>query len=120
MVASLLKSEVSIGEPDAKHLQQIIEKFPENVPLDGHCSSIYRNRQMARVERLRKLERLLTASRDIGRGRRIFFGEVGAIRSGHETYSGVQGENTADAVTLVTGPKAEVRIPRKQVVSMKP
>ena len=118
---------------------------------------------------MRKLEPLLAAGGDIGRGRRIFFGEkvacyschtignqgghvgpdltgVGAIRSGHdileaivfpsasfvpgfeiynvetksETFAGVRGEDTADAVSLVTGPHAEVRIPRKQIVSIKP
>jgi len=71
---------------------------------------------------------------------------VGAIRSGHdileaivfpsasfvpgfeiynvetraETFSGVRGQDTADAITLVTGPHAEIRIPRKQIVSIKP
>lgn len=32
----------------------------------------------------------------------------------------MRGEDTKDAVTLVTGPTAEIRIPRKQIVSMKP
>jgi putative heme-binding domain-containing protein len=112
---------------------------------------------------------MLSAGGDVGRGRRIFFGEkvacyschtignqgghvgpdltaVGAIRSGHdlleaivfpsasfvpgfeifnvetktEMYSGVRGEDTPDAVTLITGPHAEVRIPRKQVITIKP
>jgi hypothetical protein len=35
-------------------------------------------------------------------------------------YSGVRGEDTVDSVSLVTGPHAEIRIPRKQIVSMKP
>jgi len=118
---------------------------------------------------LRKLEPLLTAGGDIGRGRRIFFGDkvacsschtigaegghvgpdltaVGAIRSGHdlleavvfpsasfvpghevylvetpeETYSGVRGESTSDALVLITGPHAEIRIPRNKIKSMKP
>ena len=170
MVAGLLKSKVSIGEPDAKRLQQIVEKYPEGVrtaarPLLAHLEQL----QKARIERLRKLEPLLAAGGDIGRGRRVFYGEkvacyschtignqgghvgpdltaVGAIRSGHdileaivfpsasfvpgfeiynvetkmEMYSGVRGEDTPDAVTLVTGPHAEIRIPRKQIVSIKP
>jgi len=170
MVQALLKSSVSIGEPDAKRLQEILGKYPENVrsaarPLLAHLEEL----QKARIERLRKLEPLLAAGGDVGRGRRIFFGEkvacynchtignqgghvgpdltgVGAIRSGHdileaivfpsasfvpgfeiynvetrtETYSGVRGEDTTDMVTLVTGPHAEIRIPRKQIVSMKP
>jgi len=170
MTAALLKSSVSIGEPDAKRLQEILDKYPDSVraaarPLLAHLQEL----QKARIERLRRLEPLLAAGGDIGRGRRIFFGEkvacyschtignqgghvgpdltgVGAIRSGHdileaivfpsasfvpgfeiynvetktETFSGVRGEDTADAVSLVTGPHAEVRIPRKQIVSMKP
>src|SRR6185436_2504722 len=119
--------------------------------------------------RLQKLEPMLAAGGDIGRGRRVFFGEkvacyhchtignqgghvgpdltaVCAIRSGHdileaivfpsasfvpgfeifnvetktEMYAGVRGDDTADSVSLVTGPHAEIRIPRKQVLSIKP
>ena len=170
MVMALLKSRVSIGEPDAKRLQEILEKYPDDVrvaarPLMAHLQEL----QKARIGRLQKLEPLLAAGGDIGRGRRIFFGEkvacynchtignqgghvgpdltgVGAIRSGHdileaivfpsasfvpgfeiynvetkaESFSGVRGDDTADAVSLVTGPHAEVRIPRKQIISMKP
>jgi len=170
MTAALLKSSVSIGEPDAKRLQEILDKYPDSVraaarPLLARLQEL----QKARIQRLRKLEPLLAAGGDIGRGRRIFFGEkvachschtignqgghvgpdltgVGAIRSGHdileaivfpsasfvpgfeiynvetkaETFAGVRGEDTADAVSLVTGPHAEVRIPRKQIVSIKP
>jgi putative heme-binding domain-containing protein len=170
MTAALLKSSVSIGEPDAKRLQEILDKYPDSVrtaarPLLARLQEL----QKARIERLRKLEPLLAAGGDIGRGRHIFFGEkvacyschtignqgghvgpdltgVGAIRSGHdileaivfpsasfvpgfeiynvetkaETFAGVRGEDTADAVSLVTGPHAEVRIPRKQIVSIKP
>lgn len=170
MVAALLKSSVSIGEPDAKRLQDILENYPDNVrtaarPLLAHLQEL----QKARIVRLRQLVPLLSAGGDVGRGRRIFFGEkvgcynchtigrqgghvgpdltgVGAIRSGHdileaivfpsasfvpgfeiynvetrtETYSGVRGQDTPDAISLVTGPHAEVRIPRKQIVSIKP
>ena len=170
MVSALLKSSVSIGEPDAKRLQEILDKYPPAVrtaarPLLARLQEL----QKARIERLRQLDPLLSASGDIGRGRRVFFGEkvacyhchtignqgghvgpdltaVGAIRSGHDileaivfpsasfvpgfeiynvetksdTYSGVRGEDTPDAITLVTGPHAEIRIPRKQIVSIKP
>lgn len=170
MVAALLKSPVSIGEPDAKRLQAILEKYPDEVRIAARpLLARLRELQEARIQRLRKLEPLLAAGGDVGRGRRIFFGEkvacynchtighqgghvgpdltaVGAIRSGHdileaivfpsasfvpgfeiynvetktETYSGVIGQETPDAITLVTGRHAEVRIPRKQIVSMKP
>lgn len=170
MVAALLNSKVSIGEPDAKRLQEVLDKYPDAVrtaarPLLAHLEQLQKNR----VERLRKLEPLLALGGDIGRGRRIFFGEkvacyschtigkqgghvgpdltaVGAIRSGHdileaivfpsasfvpgfeiynvetksERYAGVRGDDTADSVSLVTGPHAEIRIPRKQVLSIKP
>jgi putative membrane-bound dehydrogenase-like protein len=170
MVSALLKSPVSIGEPDAKRLQEILEKYSGSVraaarPLLAHLEEL----QRARIARLRTLEPLLAAGGDVGRGRRVFFGEkvacyhchtigrqgghvgpdltaVGAIRTGHdileaivfpsasfvpgfeiynvetkaEMFSGVRGEDTKDAVSLVTGPNAEIRIPRKQIVSMKP
>jgi putative heme-binding domain-containing protein len=170
MVAALATSKVSIGEPDAKRLQQILETYPEEVrsaarPLLVHLEQL----QKARIQRLRNLEPMLSAGGDVGRGRRIFFGEkvacyschtignqgghvgpdltaVGAIRSGHdlleaivfpsasfvpgfeifnvetktEMYSGVRGEDTPDAITLVTGPHAEVRLPRKQILTIKP
>jgi len=170
MVGALLKSQVTIGEPDAKRLQEILEKYPQDVrnaasPLLTRLQEL----QKARIERLRQLEPLLSAGGDIGRGRRVFFGEkvacyhchtignkgghvgpdltaVGAIRSGHDileaivfpsasfvpgfeiynvetktdTYSGVRGQDTPEAITLVTGPNAEIRIPRKQIVSIKP
>ncbi|PYT31564.1 MAG: hypothetical protein DMG57_04780 [Acidobacteria bacterium] len=170
MVSALLKSSVSIGEPDAKRLQEILQKYPEDIrsaarPLVAHLEEL----QKARIKRLRQLDSLLSAGGDIGRGRRIFFGEkvacyhchtigkqgghvgpdltgVGAIRSGHDileaivfpsasfvpgfeiynvetktdTYAGVRGEDTPAAITLVTRPQAEIRIPRKQVVSIKP
>jgi putative heme-binding domain-containing protein len=38
----------------------------------------------------------------------------------NEIVSGVIGEQEADAVILVTGPNAEVRIPRDQIASMEP
>ena len=170
MVSALLKSSVSIGEPDAKRLQEILDKYPPDVrtaarPLLARLQEL----QKARIVRLQQLEPLLSAGGDIGRGRRVFFGEkvacyhchtignqgghvgpdltaVGAIRSGHDIleaivfpsasfvpgfeiynvetksdiYSGVRGEDTPDAITLVTGPHAEIRIPRKQIVSIKP
>ena len=170
MVSALLRSSVTIGEPDAKRLQDILDKYPVDVrtaarPLLARLQEL----QKARIERLRQLEPLLSAGGDIGRGRRVFFGEkvacyhchtignqgghvgpdltaVGAIRSGHDileaivfpsasfvpgfeiynvetktdVYSGVRGEDTPEAITLVTGPHAEIRIPRRQIVSIKP
>ena len=170
MVSALLKSQVTIGEPDAKRLAEILDKYPPDVRSAAHpLLARLQELQKARIERLRHLEPLLSAGGDIGRGRRVFFGEkvacyhchtignqgghvgpdltaVGAIRSGHDileaivfpsasfvpgfeiynvetktdTYAGVRGQDTPDALTLVTGPNAEIRIPRKQIVSIKP
>ncbi len=113
MVAALLKSKVTIGEPDAQRLQVILDKYPPAVrtaarPLLAHLQELQRQR----VERLQKLAALLTAGGDVGRGRRIFFGEkvacyhchtignqgghvgpdltsVGAIRSGHDILEAI-------------------------------
>lgn len=46
--------------------------------------------------------------------------EVHRIQTAREVYSGVIIERTADAVVLVTGPDAEVRIPRSEILSMEP
>jgi putative heme-binding domain-containing protein len=170
MVTALLRSHVTIGEPDARRLGEIVDRYPADVRTAAHpLLARLQELQKARIERLRKLEALLTAGGDAGRGRRIFFGEkvacyhchtignqgghvgpdltaVGAIRSGHdileaivfpsasfvpgfeiynvetrtEVYSGVRGQDVPGAVTLVTGPNAEIRIPRKDIISIKP
>jgi putative membrane-bound dehydrogenase-like protein len=170
LVEALLKSRVSIGEPDGERLEQILGGYSEAVGTTAKpLLAKLREAQKLRTDRLRKLEPLLTAGGDIGRGRRIFFGDkvacsschtigaegghvgpdltaVGAIRSGHdlleaivfpsasfvpghevylvetpeETYSGVRGESTSDALVLITGPHAEIRIPRNKIRSMKP
>ncbi|MEO7650604.1 MAG: PVC-type heme-binding CxxCH protein [Bryobacteraceae bacterium] len=170
LVAALLKSKVSIGEPDAKRLDEILKSYPAGVREAAHpLVAKLEQQQKARILRLQKLEPLLAAGGDIGRGRRLFFGEkvacyschtigkegghvgpdltaIGAIRSGHdlleaivfpsasfvpgheiyivetaiENYSGVRGDGPPGMVTLVTGPNAEVRIPRGKVLSMKP
>jgi hypothetical protein len=113
MVRALLKTQVSIGEPDAKRLQDILAKYPEDVragarPLLTHLEEL----QKVRIARLRQLEPLLSAGGDIGRGRHVFFGEkvacyhchtigkqgghvgpdltaVGAIRSGHDILEAI-------------------------------
>ncbi|MFQ5929433.1 MAG: HEAT repeat domain-containing protein, partial [Acidobacteriota bacterium] len=42
------------------------------------------------------------------------------VETANETYSGIIGERTSDAVVLVTGPDSNLRIPRDQIVSMQP
>ena len=112
-VAGLRKSRVSIGEPDGRRLEEVLTKYPAPVkaaaaPLLARVVAM----QQERVARLKKMEPLLTAGGDAGRGRRIFFGEnvacgschtigrqgghvgpdltaVGAIRSGHDLLEAI-------------------------------
>jgi len=148
---------------------ELLATYPESVqqaagPLRAQAEA----EEKARIERLLTLEPLFGTG-DVGRGRRIFFGEkvacstchaigeeggdlgpdlttIGAIRSGHdlleallfpsasfvppyesytvetewETYSGIVGRETQDAITLKTAADEAVRIPRGEIVSMTP
>jgi putative heme-binding domain-containing protein len=40
------------------------------------------------------------------------------MKNSSELLSGVMGEQNDDAITLVTGPNAEMRLPRDQITSM--
>src|SRR6202035_5380914 len=67
-----------------KKLQEILEKYPDGVrsaarPLLAHLEEL----QKARIARLRTLEPLLSAGGDVGRGRRVFFGEKVACYQCH-------------------------------------
>ncbi len=46
--------------------------------------------------------------------------EVYRVETKREVYTGVQGESTPDAVLIISGPADRVRIPRKEIVSMRP
>ncbi len=170
VVGVLQKSSSALNTLGSDRLKTLLAGYPDSVrqrsePLFKQLE----NAQRDRIERLQKLEPLLRAGGDVGRGRRIFFGEkvacsschtigtegghvgpdltgIGAIRSGHdlleavvfpsasfvpghevynvdtanERIAGVIRSRSAEAVVLVTGPKGEVRIPRKDIVSMKP
>jgi putative heme-binding domain-containing protein len=170
LVAALLSPDLNLNGLDAKRLEQLLQNFPETVrtaakPLLAH----FEQEQAARVQRLNRLQPLLTAGGDVGHGRNVFFGKkvacsschtigaegghvgpdltsIGSIRSGHdlleaivfpsasfvpghevyrvkmknssELLSGVIGAQNDDAITLVTGPNAEMRLPRDQIASM--
>jgi putative membrane-bound dehydrogenase-like protein len=170
VVDVLKKSPSALNTLGGDRLKVLFAGYPDSVrQLADPLFKQLENAQHDRIERLRKLEPLLTAAGDVGRGRRIFFGEkvacsschtigvegghvgpdltgIGAIRSGHdlleavvfpsasfvpghevynvetanERIAGVIRSRTADAVVLVTGPNGEVRIPRKDITSMKP
>jgi len=84
MVSGLLQSQVSIGEPDARRLQEILGSYTESVraaanPLLARLEEL----QRTRIRRLQKMEPMLYAGGDVGRGRRIFFGEKVACYQCH-------------------------------------
>ena len=93
--------------------KRLLAGYPEKVQRDSEpLFQQLRDAQRERIEKLQKLEPLLTAGGDVGRGRRIFFGQkvacsschtigaegghvgpdltgVGAIRSGHDLLEAV-------------------------------
>lgn len=113
LVEVLKRAPAALGTLGEDRLRTLIARFPESTrqksePLFG----MLRAAQKERVDRLRKLEPLLTAGGDTGRGRRIFFGDkvacytchtigregghvgpdltgVGAIRSGHDLLEAI-------------------------------
>ena len=170
VLAVLQKSSSALNTLGGDRLKTLLAGYPDSVRQGAEpLFKQLENAQRDRIDRLRKLEPLLRAAGDVGRGRRIFFGEkvacsschtigtegghvgpdltgIGAIRSGHdlleavvfpsasfvpghevynvetanERIAGVIRSRSAEAVVLVTGPNGEVRIPRKDIVSMKP
>ena len=46
--------------------------------------------------------------------------EVYRVETATEIYTGVQGESSPDAVLIISGPRDRVRIPRKEIRSMRP
>ena len=46
--------------------------------------------------------------------------EVYRVETATEIYTGVQGEGSPDAVLIISGPRDRVRIPRKEIRSMRP
>lgn len=113
LVSSLLKSSASIGESEAKGLDAVLQNYPPSVQSQAKpLLARIQETQKARAGRLQQLEPLLTAGGDVGRGRRIFFGDkvacaschtigtegghvgpdltaVGAIRSGHDLLEAI-------------------------------
>jgi putative membrane-bound dehydrogenase-like protein len=113
VVAVLRKSPAALAILGEDRLKRLFADYPEPVRRDSvPLFQQLRDAQRERIERLRKLEPLLTAGGDVGRGRRIFFGQkvacsschtignegghvgpdltgVGAIRSGHDLLEAV-------------------------------
>ena len=108
-------SEIASGSGNLgeQRLKALIEPFPESTRKNAEpLFQALREAEKTRIDRLQKLEPLLTAGGDVGRGRRIFFGEkvacyschtigqegghvgpdltgVGAIRSGHDLLEAI-------------------------------
>jgi putative heme-binding domain-containing protein len=113
LVGVLKKSPAVLGTLGEQRLKMLIEPYPE--PVRESVAPLFlalHEAEKNRIQRLQKLEPLLTAGGDIGRGRRIFFGEkvacyschtigqegghvgpdltgVGAIRSGHDLLEAI-------------------------------
>ena len=46
--------------------------------------------------------------------------EIYRVETAREIYTGVQGEGTPDAIVIISGPRDRVRIPRKEILSIRP
>jgi putative membrane-bound dehydrogenase-like protein len=113
VVTVLRRSPAALTTLGEDRLKRLLMGYPEKVRQDSQpLFQQLQDAQRERIDRLRKLEPLLTAGGDVGRGRRIFFGQkvacsschtigaegghvgpdltgVGAIRSGHDLLEAV-------------------------------
>jgi putative membrane-bound dehydrogenase-like protein len=113
VVGVLRQSPAALATLGEERLKTLLAKYP--APVQQLAAPLFdqlREAEKTRVERLRTLEPLLTAGGDVGRGRRIFFGEkvacatchtigkegghvgpdltgIGAIRSGHDLLEAI-------------------------------
>ena len=113
VIAVLRKSPAALATLGEDRLKHLLAGYSPKVRQDSEpLFQQLRDAQRERIDRIRKLEPLLTAGGDVGRGRRIFFGDkvacsschtigsegghvgpdltgVGAIRSGHDLLEAV-------------------------------
>lgn len=113
LVSVLGKAPSVLGTLGEERLKSLLSGYSSGVKESSkHLFEQLKQAQSARIERLRKLEPLLTAAGDVGRGRRLFFGEkiacsschtmgaqgghvgpdltgIGAIRSGHDLLEAI-------------------------------
>ena len=84
VVAVLRKSPAALTTLGEDRLKRLLAGYPEKVRRDSEpLFQQLRDAQRERIDKLRKLEPLLTAGGDVGRGRRIFFGQKVACSSCH-------------------------------------
>jgi putative heme-binding domain-containing protein len=98
MVEVLRQSPAALSTLGEERLKTLFAGYPERVqqlakPLFGQLQEV----QKARVEKLQRLEHLLTSGGDVGRGRRIFFGQKVACSSCHTI--GTEGNNVGPDLT---------------------
>jgi putative heme-binding domain-containing protein len=113
LVAVMKRSPAVLGTLGEQRLKALIDPFPDSVRQSAApLFQALHEAEKTRIQRLQKLEPLLTGGGDVGRGRRIFFGEkvacyschtigqegghvgpdltgVGAIRSGHDLLEAI-------------------------------
>jgi putative membrane-bound dehydrogenase-like protein len=84
LVTLLKKSPAALGTLGEDRLKALLADYPESVRGQSEVLlKTLRDAKKGQVDRLRKLEPLLTAGGDTGRGRRIFFGDIVACYSCH-------------------------------------
>jgi putative heme-binding domain-containing protein len=98
MITVLRQSPAALGTLGEDRLKSLIDGYPQSVQQAARpLFSQLQQAQKARVEKLRGLEPLLTAGGDVGRGRRIFFGQKVACSSCHTI--GMEGANVGPDLT---------------------
>jgi putative heme-binding domain-containing protein len=98
MINVLRQSPAVLGTLGEERLKSLVGVYPQTV--QQHARPLFKQlqeAQSARVEKLRRLEPLLTAGGDVGRGRRIFFGQKVACSSCHTI--GMEGANVGPDLT---------------------
>ena len=100
VVAALLQAPDSIGAVAGERLRALLKNFPSQVQADAKPLLARLDQEKQRqAEKLKKLEPLLRAGGDVGRGRNIFFGKKAACSSCHTI--GVEGGHVGPDLTAV-------------------
>ena len=100
VVAALLEAPGAIGTVAGERLRALLKDFPNQVQADARPLLAHLDQEKQRqAEKLKKLEPLLRAGGDVGRGRNIFFGEKAACSSCHTI--GLEGGHVGPDLTAV-------------------
>jgi putative heme-binding domain-containing protein len=100
VVAALLQLPDAIGSVAGERLRALLKNFPSPVQAEAKPLLAHLDQEKERqAEKLKKLEPLLRAGGDVGRGRNIFFGKKAACSSCHTV--GVDGGHVGPDLTAV-------------------